>query len=295
MEEEVLNKYKKAGEIVAECLERGQDLIEPGASVLEVCDKVEEKIRDMGGKPAFPAQISKNEVAAHACPDEDDEEKCEEGDLIKLDVGVHIDGYVADSAVTVDLGDNDELLKASEEALQAALEVVEVGVSISDIGKEIQDVIEGYGYAPVRNLSGHGLARYTVHQSPNIPNYESGADFKLKEDMVIAIEPFASAGAGVIYESKNPTVFQFKQKKSVRNRMARKLLKDIRKFQGLPFTTRWLSRKHSKGKVKLGLRELMKKDVIEDFPPLIDKDKGLISQAEHTVIVKDDPIVTTRS
>ncbi|MFC1648507.1 type II methionyl aminopeptidase [Nanoarchaeota archaeon] len=294
MDKNILDKHIEAGKIVSECLKYGAGMIKPGASILEVLDKVEAKIMEMGGYPAFPAQISINNVAAHACPGPESTEACKEGDMIKLDIGVHIDGYIADSAVTVDLGDNKELVNASREALAAALKLVAPGVKVSELGAAIQEVIESYGFAPIRNLSGHGLNRFVVHDAPQVPNFNTGSDIKLEEDQVIAVEPFASTGAGIIYESSNPTLFNMSIEKPVRNMMARKLLKDIKEYKGLPFTTRWLTKKHSLGVVKLGLRELIQNNILNEYPPLIDKEDGIVSQAEHTVIVRDKPIITTK-
>jgi methionyl aminopeptidase len=293
MDDDTLNKYQEAGSILATSLSYGKDLIDVGASPLDIVDDVEAKIKEEGGEIAFPAQLSINDTAAHACPDNDDTSTLDEGDVVKLDIGVHVDGYIADSAVTVDLGDNAELVTAAEDALAAAIDLIRPGTRLSDIGKAIQDAIEAHGYSPVRNLSGHGLDRFIVHTGPNVPNHETGSDLILEEDMVIAIEPFATDGAGVIYESGNATVFKQEKRGNVRNRMARNVLKTIESYRGLPFTTRWLTREHSEGAVKVALRELLQRDIIKQYPPLVDKQHGLVAQAEHTVIVRDEPIITT--
>ncbi len=292
MEKEELKKYREAGRILSSCLREAAKLIKPGVPVLEVCEKAEELIRSKGGLPAFPAQVSKNSVAAHYCPLSSDQTLCEEGDLVKLDVGVHLDGYIADSAVTVNLGDHDQLVKASKEALREALKEVRPGARIAEVGRAIQEVIESYGFAPVRNLSGHGLGRYEVHVAPSIPNYDTGSDEELEEGDVVAVEPFASTGAGVIYESSPATVFSLARRKPVRSFFARKLLSRIEAFKGLPFTTRWLSRE-GEGMVRLALNELVRAGVLQEHPPLVDKAKGLVSQAEHTVVVLKKPLIIT--
>jgi len=294
MDSETLKKFKDSGRIAATALQHGAKMIKPGVKLVDVCDAVEKKIKELGGEPAFPAQTSNNDIAAHYCPEEDDETVYKEGDVAKLDCGVHIDGYVSDNAVTVDLGGNSELVKASRDAVNAALKVVKPGAKIGEIGRAIQQAIEKYGFAPVRNLSGHGIGRFSVHESPSIPNFDSGNEQTLKEGQSIAIEPFASAGAGMIYESSNPTVFMAVNKKPVRSSFAREVLKTIEQYNGLPFALRWLTRKHGIGKTKFAIRELLNAGIIKGYPPLPDVKHGLISQAEHSVLVFDKPIVITR-
>ncbi len=295
MDEETLAKLKKAGKIAAQALEYGKLLIKKDASLLEVTKKIEKKILELGGQMAFPPQISLNDCAAHFCPDEDDETILT-NQVVSIDVGVHVDGFIGgDNAVTVDLsGENEDLVKASREALLNAIKIIKPGIKISEIGKVIQETITGYGFAPVRNLSGHGLDEYDIHSKPSIPNYDNGDKTELKQDQLIAIEPFASKGAGIIYESGNATVFQLIDKKPVRNIFTRQILKELEKYKGLPFCRRWLTQKLSLPKVNFALRELKNLEILREYPPLVDKNHGIISQAEHTVIVKDKPIILTK-
>ncbi len=285
--------YIKAGEIAAKALKYGAELIKPGASWIEVADKIEAKIHELGGEIAFPAQMSLNDVAAHFIPALG-EDVVFKDEVVCLDVGVHINGFVGDNACTVDLsGKNGELVKASREALNAALKLVKPGVELREIGAKIHEVITSYGFSPVRNLSGHGVEEYKIHTHPSIPNYDNGDRTKLMEGMVIAIEPFASAGAGIIYESGDPNIFVLGDKKPVRNMMTRAVLKEIEKFKGLPFTLRWLVDKFGESRVKFAIREMLNLKMLDQYPSLPDKNHGLVSQAEHTVIVKDKLIVTT--
>ena len=169
-----MDEYIEAGKIAAQALKYGGKLIKVGESLLDVTEKVEQKVLDLGAEFAFPPQISLNEIAAHYCADPNDETKFKEGDIAKLDVGVMIDGYIGDNALTVDLGDNEKLVRASREALNKAIEIIKPGVTLSEIGKTIHDTITGYGFAPVRNLSGHGLDKYVFHDKPSIPNFDNG-------------------------------------------------------------------------------------------------------------------------
>jgi methionyl aminopeptidase len=295
MDKEEVEKYRQAGKITAQVREYGSSLIKKDASMMEVLDKVEKKIFELGGKPAFPAQISCNHIAAHYCPEEDDKTIFSD-QLVSLDVGVHVDGYIGDTAVTVDLsGKFKDLVKASQEALENALKILKVGTSLGEIGKAIQDAIQKYNFAPVRNLSGHGLGRYQIHTKPGIPNFDNGDTTKIEKGMVFAVEPFASTGAGIVQDSGIATVFELANRKPVRNVITRQVLKEIESYEGLPFATRWLTRKFGQ-KAKFALREMEQLGMLHAHPPLADKDKGMVSQAEHTVLVDDDgnvEIITT--
>jgi methionyl aminopeptidase len=294
MDEETLNSYVKAGKIAAEALEYGKELIKPGNKILDVCIKVDDKINQLGGELAFPTQISCDDIAAHFCPDIDDNSVFDK-QLCCLDVGVHVNGFIGDNALTVDLsGKNSELVKASREALENALKKVRIGVAIGEIGKEIHDTIVKYGFAPVRNLSGHGLGKFDIHTSPTIPNFDTGDKTKLEEGIVIAIEPFATNGEGIIYESGNPAVFQLTGKKPARNNFTRNALKEIEKLNGLPFAKHWLQQKIGKAQANFALREMEQLEILRGYPPLVDRGHGLVSQAERTVIVLEKPIVITR-
>jgi len=162
------------------------------------------------------------------------------------------------------------------------------------IGKVIHETITSFGFSPVRNLSGHGLDQFNIHSPPSIPNFDNGNETELKEDQLIAIEPFASKGAGIVYESGNATVFQLTGKKPVRNIFTRQILKELEKYNGLPFCRRWLVEKFSLPKVNFALRELKSLEILREYPPLVDKEHGLVSQAEHTIIIKEKPIILTK-
>ena len=287
-----LESYQKAGKIAAEALAYGKSLIKKGSKVLDVCNNVEEKIFHLGAKPAFPAQISMNEIAAHFCPEDD--ELVFSDQLVSLDVGVHIDGCIGDNAATVDLsGKNSELVKASEEALKAAIEKVKIGIKLSEIGKAIENAITSYGFKPVRNLSGHGLDTYNVHSSPTVPNFDDKSDIKLEKG-VIAIEPFATNGAGLIHEKGEASVFSLIGKKSVRVGFVRDILKQIGSYEGLPFTTRWLTKNFSDAQVSYALNQIRQLGILREYPPLVERQNGLVSQAEHSLWVDDEIIILTR-
>jgi methionyl aminopeptidase len=291
---DVKEKYIEAGKIAATALQYGAKHIKIGNSLLDATEKAESKVLDLGGEFAFPPQISLNEIAAHYCAEPNDEIIFKKGDIAKIDVGVMIDGYIGDNAMSVNLGEHDTLVQASRDALNNALKIVGVGTPIGEIGRVIQETIQKAGFSPVRNLSGHGVNQYKYHEKPSIPNFDTGDKTPLQKGQAIAIEPFASTGSGTIFESNNANIFSMRQKKPVRNLMTRNVLKEIIKFKNMPFTTRWLTKIIPEPKVNFALRDLIQNGIINSYPPLPDSGKGLVSQAEHTVYIDDETIVTTR-
>jgi len=284
-DENELEDWKKAGRIAAQARDYGAKLIVKGAKLIDVSDAVEKKILELGGQMAFPAQISCNHIAAHYCAKHEDETVFE-NQLASLDVGVHINGCIGDTAVTVDLsGENAKLVEASRAALNAAIVMIKAGVTLGEVGRAIHKEITAQGFAPVVNLSGHGLEKYTVHAKPSIPNYDTGENTPLVENQIVAIEPFATTGKGMIEEGADADIFSLEKKKPIRNPFARDILKEIARYNGLPFTTRWLTRKFPLMKVGNGLGELMRQKIIKSYPPLVEVANGLVSQAEHTVLV----------
>lgn len=290
MDEQTKKNFIKAGRISAEALEYGKTLIRKGSSLLDATEKIEAKIFEMGGEPAFPVQISCDHIAAHFCPLEDDG-TIFDNQLVSLDLGVHIEGAVGDNAYTIDLsGKYAELVKASQKALEEALKTINIGTSLGEIGKAIQETISGCGFAPVKNLSGHGIDVYSIHTKPTIPNYDNRDYTEVKNGMVFAVEPFATTGAGIVQEAGVPTVFSLERKKPVRSPIAREIIKEIENYKGLPFATRWLTKKFG-AKANLGLRELLQAGAIKGYPPLVEINKGVVSQAEHSILVDNGEIV----
>jgi len=283
---------REAGEILAEVRDEAAERVEVGGSHLEIAEWAEARIRELGGEPAFPVNISIDEEAAHATPESGDDSTFGE-EMVNLDIGVHVDGWLADTAVTVDLSGQDELANASAEALDAALEVAGPGVDVGEIGAAVEEVIEGYGFNPVVNLTGHGLGHWEQHTAPNIPNREIAQGATLEPGMVVAIEPFATDGGGKVQEGADEEIFALEREGSVRDRNARQVLEQItEEFKTLPFAARWLD----SNRAKMALRRLKQQDIVHGYPVLKEKDGKFVSQKEHTVIVTDDGVeVTTRS
>ncbi len=284
LESEQYEKHREAGAILSQVRSEAIERVEVGASHLEVAEFAEERIRELGGKPAFPVNISIDEEAAHATPSIDDESTFGE-EMINIDIGVHIDGWLADTAVTIDHSGNPELAEASEQALEAAIEVVEPGVETGEIGAEIEDVIEGYGFNPVVNLTGHGLGHWEQHTSPNIPNRAVSQGATLEAGDVVAIEPFATDGGGKVTEGASEEIFGLDREGTVRNRQARDALEQItEEFRTLPFATRWLET----DRATMALRRLKRNNIVHGYPVLKEDDGFLVSQKEHTLIVTEN-------
>lgn len=291
MEAEVLEKYRKSGAILAAVLKEAKPKVEVGASLLDVAEFVEESIRVKGGEPAFPCNISLDRAAAHYTPGPGDISVFKEN-MVKLDIGVHVDGYVADAALTVDLSGHPDLVEASQAALEAALELVMPGVATPVIGRVIEEAITGYGYKPVGNLTGHGLLRYEAHAEPSIPNRAMEKGVVLKEGDVIAIEPFATDGQGRISEAPVTEIYGFTANRPVRLPQARELMKDIQeRYKTLPFARRWLKAERA----EFSLMQLLRAGAVHRYPVLWEVEGARVSQAEHTVVILEDGVeVITR-
>jgi len=291
MIDEEIEQYLEAGRIAARTLHAGAAMVKPGRSVLEVVDGIEAMILEAGAEIAFPLNLSFNEDAAHDTASAGDERTFSAGDLIKLDLGVALDGRIADTALSVDLGGHDALVAASAAALDRAIALVRPGVTAGELGGAIQAEIEGRGFLPVANLTGHGLAPYQIHTAPTIPNVGIAGGAVLEEGMAIAIEPFATTGSGRVSDRMRTEIYQQIAVKPVRLPSAKRILNQIRERRGMPFSRRWLPQE----KVDLALSTLLKGGVLHGYPVLHDVAGSFVSQAEHTLIVTADGcIVTTR-
>ena len=291
MDAEILEKYRSAGRILAEVLAEAKPKVETGASLLDVANFVEDAIRSKGGQPAFPCNISLDRNAAHYTPSPKDLSTFGES-MVKLDIGVHVDGYIADAAITIDLSGHDKLTEASKAALEAALDIVRPGANTAQIGKVIEETITGYGYRPVYNLTGHGLSRYQAHDEPAVPNKAMEKGTVLKEGDVIAIEPFATNGSGRISEGPINEIYGFSAPRPVRLPAARSLLKEITEnYRTLPFARRWLKGERA----EYALMLLLRSGAVHTYPVLWEVEGALVSQAEHTVVILEEGCeVTTR-
>jgi methionyl aminopeptidase len=280
---EIITKYTTAGKILARVRKETAKKVQIGASLLDVANFGENMIRKEGGEPAFPINISCNEEAAHATPKKEDTAVFGE-DMVKLDIGVHIDGYIADTAITVDLSGHPGLVDAAEAALEAAIQAVHAGINTSELGVIINDTITGFGYKPIANLTGHGLAQYMQHVPPTIPNIPVDSGVVLEVGQVVAIEPFATDGRGYVSEGAGTEIYNKVGNKPIRAPAARAILKEIEPFKTLPFAKRWVNSKH----LDFAMLQLEKNGNISSYPVLKEETGKLVSQAEHTLIIEED-------
>lgn len=286
-----LEDWQRAGRIAAALIERGKKLIKPGVRLLDIATTVEDELAKAGAALAFPINLSLNSTAAHDTPEPGDPRVLDESHLVKLDIGVCVNGAIADRAVTVDLTESwKELVKASEEALEAALKLATPGTALCSIGRAISEIIESYGYKTIRNLSGHGLSEWSLHTGLSIPNHDNKDMRELSAGSYIAIEPFATDGGGMVGERGEPKSWSLVQSKAVRDPVARVLLRQLGRFKGLPFSLRQLTLPgQSLQRLRLALRALDDVGALKSYPPLIERANGMVSQAEHTVLVAEKP------
>lgn len=282
--EEITNKYIEAGQIAAKVRDAAAKKVAIGASLLEVAEFVEKSIIENGAMPAFPCNISLNEEAAHNTPLLGDTAVFGT-DMVKLDIGTHVDGFIGDTAITIDLSDNPELVEASRAALMAAIDTIHVGVDTKDIGVVIEKTITEFGFKPVSNLTGHGLARYTTHAPPAIPNTSNlRKGTILKEGDIFAIEPFATTGSGIVRDSTVVEIYRVASAKPVRLPAARAVLKEAAAFNNMPFARRWIKTDNA----DMAIMRLFRDKVLDSYPVLKDVSGSLVSQAEHTVMVTEN-------
>ena len=286
-----LDKLRESGRISATALAHGRAMLTEGTRLEDVQLAVEAKIRELGGEPAFPAQASRNHIAAHYCSRPGDPTVVQAGDIIKLDCGTHVDGYVTDNATTVDLrdGDNSLLCSASKMALENAIAVMGPGVSLTEVGRQVESTITSLGFKPVRNLCGHGVARYTIHCAPSVPNYADVKATRLKPHMTIACEPFASDGKGYIDVDGKAEVFMLTRNVRPKDNLPADVLAAMEATNRLPFARRDLRRSlDSDQRCEEALQLLRKKRLIEDYPPLAERPGVRIAQFEHTIFIHED-------
>jgi methionyl aminopeptidase len=294
MENEILEKYIKAGEIAAEVLSFAKGTVRKDMLVVELAEKIEKKIFELGAKPAFPVNISLNDIAAHYHPALNDKLTIKEEDYVKIDVGVHISGYIGDTAATVRLAGKDELIKCSEKMLDNALKIIRPGITIGEIGEAIENTAKDFGFNPVRNLTGHSLDRFDIHAGMTVPNVKTDSKYQLREDEIYAIEPFCTAGNGVVKDSGSALIFRWIVDRPTRMIEARKILELSRdKYEKLPFAKRWIQKEFSPLKVELALKELLAVNALYGYQPLREVSNKPVAQSEHSIIVKEKPIILT--
>ncbi len=286
-----IDDFREAGKITARIREESKRLIMVGEPLLDIADTIEKMITDEGAKPAFPVNISINEIAAHYTPGVTDERTIGEKDVVKVDIGAHIKGAIGDTAYTIDLsGEYEKLVKAVEEALENAIKEMRPGVKVGDIGAVIEETANKYELKPIRNLSGHKIKTGLLHSGIDIPNVKTDDDYILKEGDVFAVEPFMTNGAGYVIDTEIVEIFSFYGTGAAKMRQTKKILDHVLKeYTLMPFAERWIVRKFSSRLiVNAALREMLESQMIIGYPMLKEAENGIVSQAEHTVLVTAD-------
>jgi len=292
-----IEDYIKAGKIAGEVREnvRKKDWI--GSTLAEICEYVESEIIKRGAKCAFPVNTSLNEVAAHYTAEPNDPKIVSDSDLIKIDLGAQINGYIADTAVTVNYDSQyDSLVQAAENALEAAMSMIKSGVKSKDVGRKIQNTIMDMGFKPIANLSGHSLDQYTIHAGKTVPNMWTIGSFSFSENEAFACEPFVTTknALGFVRNGKIKNIFALASRKMTKDDEADKLLEYIwNNFNMLPFALRWIVKEWEEKEARKILDFLIKKKVVKAYAILVEANGKTVAQAEHTFIPTQTGVTVT--
>ncbi|MEM2107169.1 MAG: type II methionyl aminopeptidase [Candidatus Bathyarchaeia archaeon] len=289
---EALEKYLEAGRIAAKLKNEVSRIVKVETPLLEICERLENLTFKLGGEPAFPLNIGVDDVTAHYTSPAEDESKIPEDSIVKIDLGIHIQGYIADTAVTLTFNPNYEDLAAStEEALKAAVEAIKPGVKVSQIGAVIEKTINRFGYKPIRNLMGHRIERYSLHTGKSIPNVSGFEGGTVMEGEIYAVEPFATLqnATGLVRDSPKRYIFRYVKERRLKSKDAKAILEHVKNnYRTLPFASRWLAARFPRDVVMRSFKELMESRCIHSYNVLVEASGKPVAQAEHTVIVERD-------
>jgi methionyl aminopeptidase len=274
-----LPRWREAARVASRARDLGLRLTVPGARRRDVAEAVEAFIRRSGAAPAFPVNLSRNDEAAHYTPSPDDAEVFRAGDLVKVDVGAHLDGAIADTADTVEVGGthrHENLVRAAREAVRDGIAHVRPGVPVDEISRAIAAAIHRRGLKPIVDLTGHAIERYLLHAGKSIPNVPGHSTATLAEGEVIAIEPFATNGEGSIENGPFGNILRFRRDPGGGDPVLAAL---FGRFRTLPFATRWADAPEEREALRRARRAL------QAYPVFVERARGLVAQAEHTVLV----------
>ncbi|MFX1559899.1 MAG: type II methionyl aminopeptidase [Promethearchaeota archaeon] len=288
---------KTSGKIAARVLSEISNEIEPGKRIIKICSLAEKKIKEYGGTPAFPLNVSINHIAAHSTSPKGDKSEIPEFGLVKLDVGVHVDGYISDTARTIDIdGTLEGFVLATEDALAEAIDLMQPGAELGEIGHVIEKVIKEYGLRPIKNLSGHNLKRYQLHAGKIVPNVKKRGIGTVEVGEYYAIEPFATTGIGTVIDSEYVYIFSNTGIDEPLEGTTEKLRKYLlKKYGPLPFASRWIGVSSKNVDVIEEIKVLLKAGALRGYPMQIEKKGRPVSQTEHTVYISEvGPVVLTR-
>jgi len=289
---EELEKFRLSGKILCEAREELRGFVKEGVLVLDVCERAEGLIRGKGGFPAFPCNVSIDEVAAHYTSPPGDRSVIPVGSTVKVDMGVQVDGYVTDTAFTVSFNSEGKRMAATAEAaLKAVVDNIQGDMPTGRIGGIVEMVIRNHGFKPISNLSGHSVGRYLIHSGVSIPNVASQGTSKVHAGEVFAVEPFVTHIDAIarVDDSPQNTIFRLVRARATKTVYAKQLLKHIEtNFHTLPFAERWLIGVIPKEHHLEAFKELLTSKIITSYPVFIEASKKPVAQAEHTLLIKED-------
>ena len=303
----MIESYLKAGKIVSDIRSEASKMITDGALVIDLVNYVESEILKTGAEIAFPCNVSINEIAAHYTSPANDKTQFKAGDMVKLDLGAMVDGYIADSAITVIAGGNieenytqdeinlhEEIIEASAAGLEAAIATARAGIEVSKIGAAVHEAIAEYKLNPIFNLTGHSLEQFNLHAGISIPNYDNHDNYVLEEGQAVAIEPFATNGEGIVNDAPGHYIFSYMANKPFRMKTTQRVLKYIQHNNAyVPFSGRWITDEFGERKGNIALKQLSEAMAIYPYAPLREKKDCFVSQKEHTIIVEKEGCTVT--
>ena len=288
-------QYKRSGAITNQVKAVVRSAVRPGVGFLEMCDLVRREVESRGGHLAFPTGIGVNQVTAHYAPQDGDDSVVREDDLVKVDFGVHVEGYVTDTSVSVTYNPAyNLLLEATERALEAAIATARREARTGEIGREIHREAARFGFKTIENLTGHTLDRYTVHAGKSIPNLYMPGMQSLKKGEVFAIEPFLtlSSAAGYVVDTPTRTIFSLVARKKT----------EVGELDGfadrvwaerktLPFTPRWYVGEFGKDRLPRIIDKLVARKILRAYPTLVEASGSPVAQFEHTMALDEVGLV----
>jgi len=299
MNEHELSSYKRAGEIAVQIKKYAREIIKPGMNLFDIATAIDDKIAELGAEPAFPVNLSIDEIAAHYTP-ESHHEFVAKG-LLKIDIGIAIDGFIADTAISFDLtrdNKHKDMIELNKRILENIEKIVRPKIKIREVGASAQKTKEEWNeihktnFEIIRNLSGHQIGQHRIHAGFTIPNIVNESDYEI-DDTGIAIEPFVTTGVGEIYEGDGGGIYTISSTSRPRDRDARKVVEFIKEnYKTRPFCKRWLE-KAGFTKLNFIFASLVRQKIIYHYPLLIEKSKAPVSQFENTFVLTENKVFIT--
>lgn len=291
-DKEELEKFRQSGKILRETREEMRTYVKENMPIIQVCEKAEQLIKQKGAKPAFPCNVSINEVAAHYTSPPEDKNIIPEASTVKVDIGVQLDGYVTDTAFTAAFNpEGKSMTNTAEQALKAAIDNIHGDMLTGRIGQIIETTIKNRGFKPISNLTGHSVGRYLIHAGTSIPNVNQISTTKVKTGEIFAIEPFVTQPDAIarVEDSPQTTIYRLIRPKPAKNQYTKQLLKHIEtNYRTLPFAERWLIGLIPQEKHKEAFKELLTSKAVTSYPVFIEASKKPVAQVEHTILIKEN-------